>query len=161
MAGIEPRLSIKGNQKKAQQITALYIPSEYLHAVTIYVIFEKQGPCPRHDTRARNVKKSQEICILIVVVVEISYFYYAHLHNSPLLSTSSQWPQPTVLSILFNFFRVGDGKGRAFQLARFREEIEFPLARWRVIYSLYGLVVFYYQRLCAQAWALERLSVTL
>ena len=30
----------------------LYIPSEYLHAVTIYVIFEKQGPCPRHDTRA-------------------------------------------------------------------------------------------------------------
>ena len=30
----------------------LYIPSEYLHAVTIYVIFEKQSPCPRHDTRA-------------------------------------------------------------------------------------------------------------
>ena len=30
----------------------LYIPSEKLHAVTTYVIFEKQGPCPRHDTRA-------------------------------------------------------------------------------------------------------------
>ena len=28
------------------------MPSEYLHAVTIYVIFEKQGACPRHDTRA-------------------------------------------------------------------------------------------------------------
>ena len=23
-----------------------------IYTVTIYVIFEKQGPCPRHDTRA-------------------------------------------------------------------------------------------------------------
>ena len=63
--------------------------------------------------------------------------------------------QATVLSILFSFFRVGDGKGRAFQLARSRDEFEFPSARWRVN-GLYGLVVFWHQRLCATC---ERLSV--
>ena len=43
----------------------LYIPSEQLHAVTIYVIFEKQGPCPRHDTRAfegRRRIKGGQVC---------------------------------------------------------------------------------------------------
>ena len=35
----------------------LYSPFEYLHAVTIYVIFEKQGPCPRHDTRAHQIAR--------------------------------------------------------------------------------------------------------
>ena len=40
-AGIEPRLAIKGNQKKLNKPTALHSPLEYVHAVTIYVIFEK------------------------------------------------------------------------------------------------------------------------